>query len=62
MSLEVVKLQARKVREKHEQFLVTVPRDFVKELGWNKGDKLVVRITELEINGAKRKVLIYYKP
>ena len=62
MSVEVVKLQARKVREKHEQYLVTVPREFVKRLGWSKGDKLVAKVLELEIDGAKRPVLVYYKP
>ena len=62
LSIEVVKLQARKVGGKGIQYLVTVPKDFVDRLGWDKGDKLVARIMELEINGAKRAVLIYYKP
>ncbi len=61
MSVEVVKLQSRKVRNT-EHYTLTVPKDFVRELGWVKGDRLIARVMELEVNGSKRKVLIYYKP
>ena len=62
LTIEVVKLQARKVGGRGVQYLVTVPKDFVEHLGWAKGDKLVAKIMELEINGTKRAALIYYKP
>ena len=64
MSVETVKLMARKIDEEGKKlhYTLTVPRDFIKELGWRKGDKLIARIMELTINGATRKVLIYYKP
>ena len=58
---ETVKLQARRLRPSGINHLVSVPAECVEELGWAKGDKLVVRTIEVEINGAKRKVLVYYK-
>jgi len=73
-SMRIVKLQSRKVKvfkrkkgetvsiEETEHFLLTVPKDFIKELGWSKGDPLIVRIMEVTVNGSKRKALIYYRP
>jgi len=58
---ETVKLQARKLKPSGINHLVSVPAECIEELGWTKGDKLVVRIMEIEIDGAKRKVLLYYK-
>jgi len=58
----VVKIQARKLRPSGIQYLLTIPSELIKELGWAKGDKLIVRIMDLEINGVKRKALVYYKP
>jgi len=61
--VDVVKLQARSTKAKeYVQYLLTVPKDFIKELGWAKGDPLIVRIMEVTVNGTKRKALIYYKP
>jgi GDP-D-mannose dehydratase len=59
---ETVKLQARKLKPSGVNHLISVPSECVEELGWVKGDKLVVRIMEIEIDGSKRKVLVYYKP
>ena len=59
----MVKLQARKTKgEEYMQYLLTVPKSFIKELGWAKGDSLIVRIMEITINGSRKKALIYYKP
>ena len=73
-SIRVVKLQAREVKyfrrkkgqpegtEKTTHYLLTVPVELIEELGWAKGDPLVVRIMEITVNGSKKKALIYYKP
>ena len=60
--IQVVKLQARKTKPSGTQYLVTVPSELARELGWQKGDKLIARIMEIQINGTKKKALIYYKP
>lgn len=61
--VDVVKLQARKTKAKeYIQYLLTVPRGFIKVLGWSKGDPLIAKVMETTINGRKRKVLVYYKP
>ena len=62
MSVEVVKIQARTLRPSGIQYTVTIPREIIEALGWSKGDKLIVRVMEVEIDGVKRKALIYYKP
>ena len=61
MSYEVVKVQARKLRPSGIQYLLTIPTELVRELGWQKGDRLIARVFELEIDGIKRNVLVYYK-
>jgi len=61
VSYEVVKVQARKLRPSGIQYLLTIPTELVRELGWQKGDRLIARVFELEIDGIKRKVLVYYK-
>ncbi|MEM0233626.1 MAG: hypothetical protein QXL22_06370 [Candidatus Nezhaarchaeales archaeon] len=60
--IEVIKLQARKTRGEYVQYVLTLPRGFIEELGWQKGDTLIVRIMELKIDGVERKVVVYYKP
>ena len=60
--VDVVKLQARKYHGKGDYYLISVPKDFIEILGWNKGEVLLTRIMEVEIDGVKRKALIYYKP
>jgi len=61
-TVAVVRLQARKYRSEGDYYLVTVPKDIVEELSWQKGDRLVARVMEVEVDGVKRKVLVYYKP
>lgn len=61
MSYEVVKVQARKLRPSGVQYLLTIPTELVRELGWTKGDRLIARVLDLEIDGIKRRVLVYYK-
>jgi len=61
--VEVVRLQARKTKGEHIQYLLTAPKDFIEnELKWQKGDTLIVRVLKLRINGIERPVLVYYKP
>ena len=57
---EAVRLQARRVRNRGEKFhyTVTVPKDFVKEMGLAKGDILFVKLTEYK----GRPAIVYYKP
>jgi len=62
VSFEVVKVQARKLRPSGVQYLLTVPSELIRELGWQKGDKLIARVMEVEVDGVKRKVLVYYRP
>ena len=59
--VDVVKLQARKYHGK-DYYLISVPKDFIEILGWGKGEVLLSKIMEVEVDGVKRKVLIYYKP
>jgi GDP-D-mannose dehydratase len=61
VSYEVVKVQARKLKPSGVQYLLTIPTELVRELGWQKGDKLIARVMEIEVDGVRRKVLVYYK-
>lgn len=61
MSVEAVKLQVR-VSRGSTQHTVTVPKRFVEELGLRKGDILLVRVLEVEVDGVRRKALVYYRP
>jgi hypothetical protein len=61
VSYEVVKVQARKLRPSGIQYLLTIPTELVRELGWTKGDRLIARVLDLEIDGIRRRVLVYYK-
>jgi GDP-D-mannose dehydratase len=61
VSYEVVKVQARKLRPSGVQYLLTIPTELVRELGWTKGDRLIARVLDLEIDGIRRRVLVYYK-
>ena len=55
--LEIIKLQARKSKGVFH-YTITVPKTFVKELGWEKGNPLVVKIVTYE----GKKGLFVYKP
>jgi bifunctional DNA-binding transcriptional regulator/antitoxin component of YhaV-PrlF toxin-antitoxin module len=59
---KAVKLQAKSTKsEKYVQHFVTVPKEFVEALRLRVGDILKVEIREIEINGSKRKAIVYYK-
>ena len=59
---KIVRLQAKSTKsEKYVQYFVTVPKEFVEALGLKVGTYLKVEIREIEVNGSKRKVLVYYK-
>jgi len=63
VSIEIVKLQARKTKSGNVQYLLTAPREIVEDvLKWSKGDKLIARAIEIEIDGVKKKALVYHKP
>jgi len=55
MSLEFIRLQERKVRDV-PHYSITVPKEFVKKLGWCKGDLLAVKLVEVE---GKQGIFIY---
>lgn len=61
MPIEVVRLQARRLKPSGTQYVVTVPSILIKELGWEKGDFLIAKVVELDIEGKKRKALLYFK-
>ncbi len=54
----IVKLQERRSRTT-VQYLVTVPKDIVAELGLKKGQPLLVRVIEIEKDGRKKRVIVY---
>ena len=61
--IDVVKLQARTTKSKeYVQYLLTVPKSMIEELGWRKGQPLIVRIMEIEINNSRKKALVYHEP
>ena len=60
MAVEVVRLQAKKIRGTYDQYFVTVPSSFVRHLGLEKGQPLIARILEVEVEGVKRKAIVYY--
>lgn len=60
--IEVIKLQARRTRDEYMQYMLTLPRSFIEELEWRKGDTLIARVMELKIDGIERKTVVYYKP
>jgi hypothetical protein len=59
---KAVKLQVKSTKnERYVQFFVTVPKEFVEALKLRVGDILKVEIREVEVNGSKRKVIVYYR-
>jgi len=61
LAVAVVRLQARKVG-KEDYYLVTVPKNLVEQLGWHKGEVLLARVLEVEVDGVRRRALVYYRP
>ena len=59
---KAVKLQVKSTKdEKYIQYFVTVPKEFVEALNLKPGDILKTEIREIDVNGSKRKAIIYYK-
>jgi bifunctional DNA-binding transcriptional regulator/antitoxin component of YhaV-PrlF toxin-antitoxin module len=59
---KAVKLQVKTTKsEKYAQYFVTVPKEFVEALKLRVGDILKVEVKEVEVNGSKRKALVYYR-
>jgi hypothetical protein len=59
---KAVKLQVKSTKnERYVQFFVTVPKEFVEALKLRVGDILKVEVREIEVNGSKRKAIVYYK-
>jgi hypothetical protein len=59
---KAVKLQAKSSKcEKYVQFFVTVPKEFAEALKLRVGDILKVEVREVDVNGSKRKALVYYR-
>jgi bifunctional DNA-binding transcriptional regulator/antitoxin component of YhaV-PrlF toxin-antitoxin module len=58
---KAVTVIGRKDTRGYITYTVTIPKEFAKELNIDVGDILIAQIAEIEIDGAKRKVLVYYK-
>ncbi len=54
--MTIVKLQAKKSRDRYVTYMITAPKDCVDLLGWKPGDKLVVELAEKE---GKKGLFIY---
>jgi len=52
---------SRKGGKEYKTLYVVIPSDVAKLLGIEEGDELNLTITELEINGVKKRALVYYK-
>ena len=44
--LEVVRLRKRTSGTGHISYEVTIPKEFVEKLGWQPGDRLIVRLED----------------
>jgi bifunctional DNA-binding transcriptional regulator/antitoxin component of YhaV-PrlF toxin-antitoxin module len=58
---KAVTVIGRKDTRGYITYAVTIPKEFAKELNIDVGTILIAQIVEIEIDGAKRKVLVYYK-
>lgn len=62
--MESVKVVARRIRrdgKEYETLYVRIPRSVAKALGIKSGEKLVLAIKNIEINGRQKQALVYYK-
>ena len=53
---------SRKGGREYKTLYVVIPSDIAKLLGIEEGDELYLEVTEIEIDGERKKALIYYKP
>jgi hypothetical protein len=60
MERSIVKLGASKTKT-GLRYIVTVPKRYIEELKWNKGEYLGVSMIEYEIDGKRYKGVFYYK-
>jgi len=56
----IVKLQASKSRN-YVRYIVTMPKQYIQNLNWNKGDHLRAIIVEYKIGDKVYKGVFYYK-
>lgn len=54
--MTIVKLQAKKSRDRYVTFTMTIPKKYAEVLGWKPGDKLVVELLEKE---GRRGLFVY---
>ena len=43
---EIVKLREERSGQGYASYAITIPKDFVKRLGWRRGDRLLVMLDE----------------
>jgi len=55
-------VKVQKVTHRSSTFRITIPTEIVKTLDLKPGDRLVVKLVELEIDNKKVKAIVYYKP
>jgi len=58
---KAVTVIGRKDTRGYITYAVTIPKEFAKELNIDVGSILIAQTAEIVIDGAKRKVLVYYK-
>ena len=62
MKLRAVRVVSKKDGKGYTTYTVTIPKEIVNELGINPGDIFFVRIVDVEIDGVKKRAIVYYKP
>ncbi|MEM1820369.1 MAG: hypothetical protein QXU64_02125 [Thermofilaceae archaeon] len=64
--VDVVRVQARRRSarggEEAYYYEITIPSRMARELGIRKGEPLVIRLVELELEGVRRKAIVLYRP
>ena len=58
---KAVTVIGRKDARGYITYSVTIPKEFAKELGIDVGTILIAQIAEIEIDGVKRKAIVYYR-
>lgn len=58
----VVTVVEKKVKNRYKGYSITIPTKISQALGLKGGEKLLVRIIDIEINGKKVRGILYYSP
>ncbi|MEM4584106.1 MAG: hypothetical protein QW611_03945 [Ignisphaera sp.] len=58
----VVTVVEKKVKNRYKGYSITIPTKISRALGLKGGEKLLVRVIDIEINGKKVRGILYYSP